>query len=129
MLVFLLYCIAKKFATVYDTISKGGVVVPTTKLSKNCYTIDRDSQLRATYFESLFEEKGKYIYSSYLNYPRLDERRRCKDPVEDNQLLESPSALPTVPVKDGNSKKFISALKAIELSPETNRYVTVVVFD
>ena len=49
--------------------------------------------------------------------------------MEDNQLLESPSALPSVPVKGNNRKKYISALKTFELSPGTNRYFEVVVFD
>ena len=48
----------------------------------------------------------------------LGDERSTSNLLEEQQLLESPSHLPTVSVNDDKSKKFVCSLESFEHSPE-----------
>ena len=64
------------------------------------------------------------LLGSSLPYgsPSLGDKRSTSNLLEEQQLLESPSHLPTVSVNDDKSKKFVCSLESFDQSPEI-RYV------
>lgn len=55
------------------------------------------------------------------NFQYLGDQTNTCDVMENQQLLESPSHLPTV-AENHSSKKFISSLQPFKLSTEITRY-------
>ena len=55
------------------------------------------------------------------NFQYLGDQTNACDVLEDQQLLESPSHLPTV-AENHSSKKFISSLQPFKLSTRITRY-------
>ncbi|KAJ7330603.1 hypothetical protein OS493_022218 [Desmophyllum pertusum] len=70
--------------------------------------------------QSLCVEETQRLLKLHENSEPEDNEPSACNLLEDQQLLESPSHLPIVPVNDDNSKKFISSLETFKQSSEIN---------